>query len=178
MTYQDITHIADTCILVPWIDNPYDKQYKPYGYHTGVDLKCTNVYSGVSGVVIQTGIDSSGMYELTIQYDAITSLRYMHLKHVSTHTGAILQAGDHIGVADKYVHFEYISTQQETSKWPVRVGAVTYFKHNPELLLTQNSILNSNDWSSIHVINTYYKTPYDLNNAMTAEFESDNRGDR
>lgn len=177
ISYQDITH-GTTQVLVPWIESTADAQYKSYGgYHTGIDLKADEVYSCESGVVTQVGTDSSGMYELTVQYDAAVSLRYMHLKHVSVRAGAILHKGDFVGTADKYVHFEYISVNAEGSKWPVRVGKVTYFKHNPELLFSGQVLLNSNDWSAIQVVTTYYNTPYEIDSGMQSEFEDNNRGD-
>lgn len=176
ITYQDIIH-STALVSVPWIESDSDLQYKSYGgYHTGIDLAASEVYSCTSGVVTQVGTDSSGMHELTIQYDATVSLRYMNLKNVSVRVNAIIHKGDYIGAANKFVHFEYISINKEDSKWPVRIGTVTYFKHDPDLLFTGKVLLNSNDWSKIQVVNTYYDTPYDIDANMQSEFEAENRG--
>lgn len=115
---------------LPWIGDKIDTLFKKYGYHTGLDLYANQVYSFASGVVTSIG-KSKSYYAVTIQYDAQTSLRYLHLKTVSIGAGQIVQQGFNIGTADTNVHFEYITKDKKDSLWPVRIGTETYYKHNP-----------------------------------------------
>lgn len=126
------TRITDSNkgIKLPWIGDDTDTLFKEHGYHTGLDLYANQVYSFTSGVVTSIGKDKSH-YAVTVQYDAQTSLRYLHLKTVSIGAGQIVQQGFNIGIADKYVHFEYVTKNKEDSLWPVRIGTETYYKHNP-----------------------------------------------
>lgn len=117
-------------IKLPWIGDKIDTLFKKHGYHTGLDLYANQVYSFASGVVTSIGKNKS-YYAVTIQYDAQTSLRYLHLKTVSIGAGQIVQQGFNIGTADTYVHFEYITKDKKDSLWPVRIGTETYYKHNP-----------------------------------------------
>lgn len=117
-------------IRLPWIGDETDTLFKRHGYHTGLDLYANHVYSFTSGVVTSIGKEDSH-YAVTVQYDAQTSLRYLHLKTISVGAGQIVQQGFNLGTADQYVHFEYITKNKKDSLWSVRIGTETYYKHNP-----------------------------------------------
>lgn len=121
---------SDKGIKLPWIGNKKDALYKEHGYHTGIDIYADSVYSYASGVVtsISRGIK---YYAVTVQYNALISLRYLHLKSVSVAAGQPIQQGFKIGNADKYVHFEYVTKKQGDSLWAVRIGTEIYYKQNP-----------------------------------------------
>lgn len=117
-------------IKLPWIGDAADILFNAHGYHTGLDLYTNQVYSFASGIVISIGKNKSH-YAVTVQYDAQASLRYLHLRTVSIGVGQIVQQGFNLGMADRYVHFEYITKNRDDSLWPVRIGTETYYKHNP-----------------------------------------------
>lgn len=119
----------------PWIDNESDLWYAQYGgYHSGIDITAETVYSYASGVVLQVGADEQ-FKAITIQYSSNIILRYLHMDNVLVKPGQVVYSGQEIGTAHKYVHFEYASRVQGTSMWPVRIGAITYYKQNPELVI-------------------------------------------
>ena len=101
--------------------------------HTGVDLPSENVYSYSDGVVLVVGREDNH-YCVTIQYDVFNLLRYNHLESVDVGAGQVVQAGAVIGKADRFVHFEWATHEQHSSKWSVRIGCQTYWKQNPNEL--------------------------------------------
>ena len=101
-----------------------------YNVHTGIDISSKNVFSLTSGVVLAVG-QVGKHYCITIQYDVCNLLRYEHLSSVSVGAGDVVQGGTYIGEADNFVHFEYATTDQGTSRWSVRIGCCTYWKQNP-----------------------------------------------
>lgn len=151
MEYKDKVFITSLPfrVLKPWIDNIRSQEYKQYKkFHTGLDIQADKVYNYAPGAVIQIGY-TGVHYVVTVQYSAEISLRYDHLKKVDVEEGQILHPGMLIGLADRYVHFEYISTNQENSKWPVRIGPITYFKHNPQLVFDGTVVINYEDWKVV-----------------------------
>lgn len=98
--------------------------------HTGFDLLADNVYSYTDAVVLAVGhVDNH--YCITVQYDVFNLLRYDHLQSVAVGAGDVIQVGSVIGKADRFVHFEYATKEQNSSKWSVRVGNQIYWKQNP-----------------------------------------------
>lgn len=169
LSYCDITKSASN-IIAPYIDSEKHSWYKQYGgYHTGVDIEGLEIYSYQSGVVTQIGKLSDMLYAIVIQYTASTSLRYANMSSVCVKQGDVIRKGQLIGIAKKFVHFEYLTKDKGTSIWPVRVGGLTYFKQNPEGLLDGSIQLNANDWSQIKVANTT-SIPYELRDAQISEF--------
>lgn len=108
-------------------------EWSVYGnpIYTGVDITADSVYSYSSGIVLAIGKDSTNTYCITVQYDVFNVFRYGHLKSVSIGAGAVIQEGTLLGKADRFVRFEYATKEQNSSKWPVRVGTETYWKQNP-----------------------------------------------
>ena len=98
--------------------------------HTGVDLQASDVYSYASGVVLAVG-NTDNHYCVTVQYDVFNLLRYDNLKSVSVGAGDVVQSGTLIGIADRFVHFEWATKNKNSSKWSVRVGSQIYWKQNP-----------------------------------------------
>ena len=132
-------------IIKPFISNEYSYEFKKYGgFHTGVDIDIVNVTALASGVVTNIGKDSDGT-AVTVQFDANTSLRYLHLKTVSVNTGAIINKGDTIGAADRFLHFEYIKPTKGNPAWPVRIGSVTHYKHDPTPIIDGSLVIDNTD---------------------------------
>ena len=101
---------------------------------TGVDLPSKNVYSYCDGVVLAVG-KVNNHYCVTVQYDVFNLLRYDHLSTIMVGAGDIIQTGTVIGIADRFVHFEYATKEKNSSKWSVRVGTQTYWKQDPKGLI-------------------------------------------
>lgn len=121
-------------VRLPWIGSDKNPLYKEYKYHTGIDVYGKSVYTYAPGVVLAAGSED-GLYTVTVQYDAFSCLRYGHLSSVEVGAGDIIQAGSKIGIADKYLHFEYATKEKRNSVWPVRVGSQIYYKQDPALMI-------------------------------------------
>lgn len=176
LSYSDITK-SPADIITPYISNEQDSWYKTYGgYHTGVDISANEVYSYAPGVITQIGKDRNGLYTIVIQYSADISFRYTHLKSVYITEGQAINKGEFVGVAKEFVHFEYLTREQEGSMWVVRVGKLSWYKHNPELVLNGGVLLNANDWSLVEYMSTHYDIDCTLSENMEDEFNSSCRG--
>lgn len=129
--------LTDSNVTYPYIDDEDNSWYEKYGsYHSGIDIECTDVYSLCKSVVTYIGEDSDNgelKKVVIVQYDAERSLRYCHLTDVYVEAGDIIEDKLLIGKADKWCHFELLTATQTESVWPVRVGAKTYYKQDPEL---------------------------------------------
>ena len=175
LSNSEITQSASD-IIVPFIDNKNHEWYPTYGgYHTGIDISGESIYSYRSGVVTQIGTTSDNLYTIVIQYTANVSLRYANLSSVFVSEGDVIQQGQYIGIAKKFVHFEYLTAEQGTSRWPVRVDKLTYYKQNPEQLFDGTVNLNANDWSKITIADTTPKH-VTLTEPQKSEFDVDGSG--
>lgn len=131
---------STTSILFPWIVNKQSMWYARYGgYHSGIDIKANSVYSYSDGVVMQIGTDGK-TFEVSIQYDVNNIIRYMNLKNVSVSYGQNIVAGDLIGIAKDFVHFEHCTLDKTNElplnmEWAIRLESVQYYKHDPEPLI-------------------------------------------
>lgn len=103
-------------------------------------LEAKTVYSISSGVVvwISKPIDS-----VIIQFDFEQCFRYSNLRAVGVKLGDIVQAGEVIGVASKYVNFEYLTATQRGSIWPVYIGDCTFYKQDTKNYIYTSDINNN-----------------------------------
>lgn len=135
---------GDAVITVPWIIDTKSEWYKSYGgYHTGLDILATEVYSMHSGTVIQVGKDENDTYAVTLQYSGSIITRYKNLKTVYVKAGDYLYEGGFIGTSEESVHFEYATRDEGT--YLVRIDTETYYKHNPEVLFNGTVTLKSTE---------------------------------
>lgn len=149
----------DSLIMKKW------SSIKPY--HTGLDILATTVYSICKGVVLFVGKDEDNKYVVSVQVNNTQCVRYGNLKEVSVIAGQLVDAHV-IGTADQHVHFEYCTTDLSGSIWPVRLGKVTYYKHNPysvisgEISLDSTSAYStlSSQTNASDMIDTSKITPY------------------
>jgi len=138
-------------ILKPFIHDKNSPDFKKYrnSYHTGVDVEVDgDVIALASGMVTDVGRDREGL-AVTIQYDGDISLRYMGLRATSLRLGSEVDKGDIVGQTRKELHFEYIKPfpQLGIPEWPVRIGRLTHFKHDPTPIITGQIIIdNSDEW--------------------------------
>lgn len=126
---------SDSTVIKEYVDSDRDERYKLYkGYHTGIDLSGQDVYSMCPGVVSIVSIDpNSNMISLVIQFDATNCLIYSNLIDCTVDVGQTVDTYAKVGTCKDYVHFEYAN--KVPSRWPVRVGAQTFYKHDPTALV-------------------------------------------
>lgn len=103
------------CILTN-TDIEYPEVGTKYGFgktrddiHTGVNIKCKNVYSICDGVVIDAAKYTNGNLVL-IQYDKTICLLYSMMRELFVVPGQLIRKGTMLGTADDFVHFEYLRT--------------------------------------------------------------------
>lgn len=126
-------------ILYPYISSISDPWYDIYGgYHTGVDIMSSgSIHSICQGVVIYIGIEEiTKSYVINIQYNAEFVIQYWGIITKYIDLGDTVESSQMIGECKEFVHVAYLSTTQAESHWPVRVGSVTYYTHNPESYIT------------------------------------------
>lgn len=132
-----ITH-SKSEIVFPYIDSVDDLKYKvTKSLYDGIDLTAQEVYTPCNCVVIDIS-KQDNLYTVTVQYSKIVSLRFCHLKSVNVEIGAPILKDTLIGYAEKYVHFEYLTTDRNSLNWCFRVRGLELYKHNP------NDVLNGN----------------------------------
>lgn len=147
------------------------------GYHTGVDLEATQVYSLYDGVVVKIGKNNLGC-SVIVQTGSSFCISYGNLKDVSLREGQSISSGDVLGSVDKKVHVEYYTTKQ--SSWPVRVGTRTWYKNDTsEILYTKKTEMTSSQFSSlnIHEMSDYPGGVTDELNDEADYILSDNKGE-
>lgn len=109
--------------------------------HTGVDLVLRDgeVLSCCAGVVTSVGMDYTSHMCVSVEYDADTLIRYMHLQTAAVVLGQAIRGGDRIGIHQSYVHVELCQVDPSRVgkyQFPVRVGARTYDKFDPMKILS------------------------------------------
>lgn len=104
-------------------------------YVSGLEIKASNVYSISPGTVIAVGLKSS-KYEVTVLVNDNQIVRYTNLKSINVVEGQNITFSSLVGVADKFVRFEYCTTNKGTGSWPVRIKSLTMYKQDPIGLVT------------------------------------------
>lgn len=146
---------------------------------TGVNILTSTVYSACKGVVIFVGCDMAGKYTVTVQIDSKQSIRYCNLSTESVTPNQLVEEGTEIGTVSKSVLVEYCTTEvedtndaeestesDEENKYEpptteegreaiyVRIGSVTYYKHNPYPLLSGEQELTIHGVSSYDLVSS------------------------
>lgn len=114
-------------------------------YHTGIDIEASDIYSPCYGVCIYNGL-VDGQPSCTIQYSQNICLRYTHLKEVFVSAGSLVEYNQKIGLADKYVHFENLTSERAYPYFRVFFNSdKSYFmyKHDPMLILSGNTVFDN-----------------------------------
>ena len=75
-------------------------------------------------------------YVINIQYNAEIVIQYWGIITKYIDLGDTVESSQMIGECKEFIHVAYLSTTQAESHWPVRVGSVTYYTHDPELYIT------------------------------------------
>lgn len=123
----------------------YDAMQGSNCFHTGVDIKASELYTPCCGVCIYTGLIDNRP-SCTIQYSPNICIRYTHLKEVHVSQGQLIQYDQKIGIADEYVHFEYLTSERSYPYFRVFFQSeVSYYmyKHDPMLVLSGNAVFDN-----------------------------------
>jgi hypothetical protein len=136
--------IIKSCIITHTdakVVKTYDISGYGESYHTSIDLAAHEVYSPCRGVAIYVGLVDK-MPSVTVQYSNNISLRFMHLKSTDIVAGQIVPYDAVVGIADEYVSFEYLTTEERHPGIRVffytTLGSYTLYKQDPMLVLSQN----------------------------------------
>ena len=105
-----------------------------FPYVTGLEVKAHEVYSVCPGKVISVGYTVDSLYSVTVLVNRKQAVRYTNLLITNVEIGDEIKFRTRVGVADKFVRFEYC-TSTHVSKWPVRIKSLTFYKNDPVGLL-------------------------------------------
>lgn len=101
--------LTNTDIEYPEVGTKYGFGKTADDVHTGVNIKCKNVYSICDGVVIDSAKYIDGNMVL-IQYDKTICFLYSMIRESFVVPGQLFRKGTILGTADDFVHFEYLRT--------------------------------------------------------------------
>lgn len=101
--------LTNTDIEYPEVGTKYGFGKTADDVHTGVNIKCKNVYSICDGVVIDSAKYIDGNMVL-IQYDKTICFLYSMIRESFVVPGQLVRKGTILGTADDFVHFEYLRT--------------------------------------------------------------------
>lgn len=149
--------------------------------HTGIDIQHTgSVLSICEGVVIFVG-QSFNMKGITavIQYSTTQCVRYSNLSSCFVLSGSIIKRGVVIGECEDNIHFEYLTTSVSYIPECVRIGSVTYYRHDPQCIIDGSVLLSDSGIDKLTVVTSDTILPdVEMTPEMNAEFNIDNRGER
>lgn len=139
-------------------------------YYPAINLEADHVYSICSGVVVDIGLTDDTLYTVTVQYDQNRSVRYGNIQDVYVNLGNTIRIGDIVGMANKYVIFEYITISEDGSMWPVRIYTETYYKQDPTPLATGEVTLPDTNLTDVEIVSSNNFPPIEMSDAMLDEF--------
>lgn len=150
--------ILKDCIIThkdSYLLKSYDVMMGSSSYHVGVDIEASEVYSPCRGVCIYSGLVDNKL-SCTVQYSSNICLRFTNLSEVSVEAGQIIYYDQLIGIADKYVHFEYLTSEKNEPNFRVFFNSnISYYmyKHDPMLVLTGNIQFDNTSASQTYISN-------------------------
>ena len=140
--------ILKNCIIThtdALVTKTYDVRAGSNEYHVGVDVEAETIYCPCYGVCIYNGLIDNKP-SCTIQYSENICLRFTHLEEVLVEQGALVAYDVPIGIADEYVHFEYLTSEQTYPYFRVFFNcnqSYYMYKHDPMLVLTGNTVFDN-----------------------------------
>ena len=117
-------------------NSPLYAEYK--GFNTSVNLEATNVYNMYSGYVAMITGDSKSKYDVVICLNSSQAIKYGNLKSISIKIKQNVDITQQIGVADKYVKIEYLSTYTY-NQYSFRLNDTQMYKDDPMKILDIDS---------------------------------------
>lgn len=173
---------ADSKVIKDCVMSKDSELYRLYrGYHTGIDLSGSSVFSMYDGVVVQIGNSTKGR-SVIVRTGSSFCVVYSNLSEVSDiQAGQDITSGYRIGSVKSHVHVEYLTLSE--SIWPVRIGRTTWYKNDVSCLIYGSPLVsnveNSRLFSSLN-INEMSDYPSGIDTEVSQESDyilSNNRGD-
>jgi hypothetical protein len=159
------------CILTN-NDIEYPEVGTKYGFgrteddiHTGVNIKCKNVYSICDGVVIDSAKYKNG-YLVLIQYDNTICLLYSMLRESFVVPGQLIRKGTILGTTDDFVHFEYLRTDKNPLSLTFIYKSIALHPNEPKEVLDGSY----NFYSSIETRYSNYSLEGDYSTEIITDF--------
>lgn len=153
---------------------------KDKNLHTGVDIEYTgSVLSICEGVVLFVG-QSFNMKGITvvIQYSTTQCVRYSNLSECFVSSGSTVQRAVVIGECEGSIHFEYLTTSASEVPECVRIGSVTYYRHDPQCIIDGSVLLSDSGIDKLTIVTESTELPdVEMTPAMEDEFGGNNRGE-
>lgn len=119
---------------------PYIKQAWQSGdvNMTGTLIRADDVYSICSGTVVDIGKDpKNDLYSVSVEYEYATWVRYCLLEVVEVNKGDEITRGAKVGKTYKgELRLEYCTDDE--SEFPFRCGNSELYKHDPEIILSED----------------------------------------
>lgn len=116
-------------------------------YTSGIILSAKECYSICPGKVVSVKKDEY-TWAVSVLVNDNQVVRYVGLSQVYANENDYVYISDMIGIAKNNFRFEYCT--REEGRWPVRISGVTFYKHNPEEIVTDKLVVNTSvddsDW--------------------------------
>lgn len=114
-------------------------------YHTGIDILGKDIFCPCNGVCIYVGLVDSQL-SCTIQYSQNICLRFSNMAYLDINQGDVVSYDQKIGQADKYIHFEYLTSERTYPYFRVFFNSTQsyyMYKHDPMLVLSGNVVFDN-----------------------------------
>ena len=148
--------------------------------HTGVDIEHKgSVFNMCEGVVLFIG-KSFNMDGITIvvQYSTTQCVRYSNLSYCYVRIGQPIKRGIRLGECNGNIHFEYLTTHVSSVPECIRIGSVSYYRHDPQCIIDGSVLLSDSGIDSLTIVTKDDKVPdIEMTQAMNDEFNINNRGE-
>lgn len=95
---------------------------------------CDTVYNVAHGQIVYIGVEN-GRAVVNVKCNPSEVLRYGNLKELNCQQSYFADIGAQLGIADRYVEFEYCTLWKGKSNYPVRINSWTYYKQDPTEIL-------------------------------------------
>ena len=146
-------------------------------YHIAYDIVGHNIYSLYDGTVVISNEGHIGQ-SVIIQTGMSFCIVYANLSSALVKPGDYVSGGQQIGVANRYVHVEFLT--REPSDWVVRVAGVDWYKQDPSVLFQDS--LNNGNYTRFDTLGIIELSDYPSGNTDKVEGNSlfilsDNKGD-
>lgn len=114
-------------------------------YLMGTEIYTQNVLIIADGQIVGAGQEADGTWSISVKVNHNEVLRYCHLKNRQFGLAYTIRKGIKIGDAKEYVRFEYCTTWQGNSKFPVRLVNYTFFRQDPtDILEGRYTVMHEN----------------------------------
>ena len=100
-------------------------------YVTGYDIATSAAYSVTYGKVVYIGQELDGTFTVCVSCNSNEMLRYGNITELYVGASDEVATKQELGRVNKYVHLEYVTRWQGSSRFPVRINQYLYFKQDP-----------------------------------------------